>query len=228
MGHRNHGTGGRPDFGKFGSGFPSGGPERRSRGGFGGPPPWLVEMFGPGGGGFERRGPGGHRHGGPGGRGPRARRGDVRAAILDVLATNAGTEGAQPLNGYAVIQTVAERTTGVWKPSPGSVYPTIQQLEDEGLVVTEAGEGRKVLRLTEAGTAYVGEHPEEMAAVWAPFDADAEESESSDLKQVIGQTMSAVWQIASTGTSGQVEEAATVLAETRRKLYTILAEGDPS
>ena len=58
---------------------------------------------------------------------PRARRGDVRAAILDVLAV-------EPLNGYQVIQQIAERSGGQWKPSPGSVYPTVSQLEDEGLV----------------------------------------------------------------------------------------------
>ena len=118
------------------------------------------------------------------------------------------------------------RSDGVWRPSPGSVYPTIQQLEDEGLLATGEDAGRKVLRLTDAGRSYVTEHPEEMAAVWAPFDEEGED-DSSDLKKVIGQTMAAIWQIASTGTTAQVEEAAQVLAETRRKLYTILAEGDP-
>ena len=157
------------------------------------------------------------------GRGPRARRGDVRAAILDVL--HADVE--QNLNGYQVIQKIAERTDGAWKPSPGSVYPTIQQLEDEGLLATGEDAGRKVLRLTDAGRSYVTEHPDEMAAVWAPFDEEGEADDGSDLKKVIGQTMAAIWQIASTGTTAQVEEAAQVLAETRRKLYTILAEGDP-
>ena len=133
----------------------------------------------------------------------------------------------QNLNGYQVIQKIAERTDGAWKPSPGSVYPTIQQLEDEGLLVTGEDAGRKVLRLTDAGRSYVTEHPEEMAAVWVPFDEEGEADDGSDLKKVIGQTMAAIWQIASTGTTAQVEEAAQVLAETRRKLYTILAEGDP-
>ena len=179
-------------------------------------------MFGQG------MGPGGGRHFG-GGRGPwqrtgpRARRGDVRAAILDVL--HADVE--QNLNGYQVIQKIAERTDGAWKPSPGSVYPTIQQLEDEGLLATGEDAGRKVLRLTDAGRSYVTEHPDEMAAVWAPFEEEGEADDGSDLKKVIGQTMGAIWQIASTGTAAQVEEAAQVLAETRRKLYTILAEGDP-
>jgi len=212
MGHRNH------DW--------NGPGERRARGGFGGrpggPPPWVAEMFGHG------MVPGGGRHFG-GGRGPwqrpgpRARRGDVRAAILDVL--HADVE--QNLNGYQVIQKIAERTDGAWKPSPGSVYPTIQQLEDEGLLATAEDAGRKVLRLTDAGRSYVTEHPDEMAAVWAPFDEESDAEDGTDLKKVIGQTMAAIWQIASTGTTAQVEEAAQVLAETRRKLYTILAEGDP-
>ena len=211
MGHRNRNWNGPGD--------------RRARGGFGGrpggPPPWVAEMFGQG------MGPGGGRHFG-GGRGPwqrtgpRARRGDVRAAILDVL--HADVE--QNLNGYQVIQKIAERTDGAWKPSPGSVYPTIQQLEDEGLLATGEDAGRKVLRLTDAGRGYVTEHPDEMAAGWAPFE-EGEADDGSDLKKVIGQTMGAIWQIASTGTAAQVEEAAQVLAETRRKLYTILAEGDP-
>ncbi|RLV49592.1 PadR family transcriptional regulator [Nocardioides mangrovicus] len=202
---------------------------RRNRGGFGpgpgfGGPPWLAEMFNQGGRGRGRHGFGGP--GGPGGRGPRARRGDVRAAILDVLAEDRG-ENATPLNGYAVIQRIAERTEGVWKPSPGSVYPTVSQLEDEELVVQREDGSRKTLHLTDAGRAYVAEHPEEMAAVWAPFAEEQAEDGSADLKKVIGQTMAAVWQLASTGTTAQVEQAAEVLAETRRKLYTILAEGDP-
>ena len=190
--------------------------DRRARG-HGGPPPWVGEMFGHGmGRGF---GPGGGR-----GRGPRVRRGDVRAAILDVLAATDGQD--QPLNGYQVIQQIADRTDGAWKPSPGSVYPTIQQLEDEDLVATGEVGGRKVLRLTEAGTSYVAEHPDEMAAVWAPF-SEEDVDDGGDLRKVIKQTMAAMWQIATTGTPEQNAEAAKVLAETRRRLYTILAEGEP-
>ena len=85
------------------------------------------------------------------------RRGDVRAAILDVLAV-------EPMNGYQIIQQIAERSGGAWKPSPGSVYPTVQQLEDEGLVEGREGEGRRLLQLTEEGRRYVEEHPDELAA----------------------------------------------------------------
>ena len=84
----------------------------------GGPPPWVGQMFGP-----QFGGPGGPR----GGRRPRVRRGDVRSAILDVLAV-----ATEPINGYQVIQQIAERTDDAWKPSPGSVYPTMAQLTDLG------------------------------------------------------------------------------------------------
>jgi DNA-binding PadR family transcriptional regulator len=219
MGHRNrHWHDKTPDFG---SGTPGAVPDpgdRRARG-RGGPPPWVGELFGPGmGHGF------GHGGGRGRGRGPRVRRGDVRAAILDVLAATEGQE--QPLNGYQVIQQIADRTAGVWKPSPGSVYPTIQQLEDEDLVTTAEVGGRKVLRLTEAGSSYVAEHPDEMAAVWAPFSEEADD-DGGDFLKTIKQTMSAVAQLATTGTPEQIAEAASVLADTRRRLYTILAEGDP-
>jgi DNA-binding PadR family transcriptional regulator len=120
-----------------------------------GPPPWVAGLFG-----LAR---------GPQGRGPRVRRGDVRAAVLDVLA-------AEPMNGYQVIQQITERTEGAWRPSPGSVYPTISQLEDEGLVEADAADGRRTLRLTAEGESYVAEHPEELAAVWKAFEQSSEEA----------------------------------------------------
>ena len=107
----------------------------------------------------------------------------------------------EPVNGYQVIQQIAERTDGAWKPSPGSVYPTMAQLQDEGLV-EDAPTGRKAVQLTEAGTAYVVEHAEEMAAVWAPFAEEAEDDEAVNFKQVIGQTVGAIVQVATTGTPG--------------------------
>ena len=130
------------------------------------------------------------------------------------------------MNGYQIIQQIAERSGGAWKPSPGSVYPTVQQLEDEGLVGPVAGESRRLLELTAAGRAYVQEHPEEMAATWRPFNEPTEE-DTGDLKPVIGQVMSAVWQIIVSGTAQQRAEAAEILAETRRRLYGLLDEGDP-
>ncbi len=200
---------------------PWGGPRRHggARGGFraGGPPPWVQGLI-------DLAQGGGHHDDGRGHfarRGPKVRRGDVRAAILDVLAV-------EPMNGYQVIQQVAERSGGAWKPSPGSVYPTVQQLEDEGLVEGYEEAGRRLLRLSAEGRSYVETHPEELAATWRPFDQGDEDDRPGDLKPVIGQVMGAVWQVVVSGTKQQQAEAAEILAETRRKLYGILADADES
>jgi DNA-binding PadR family transcriptional regulator len=200
--HHRHGA---PGFGAgFGAAF---GP------GYG-PPPWVAQMFGP------EFGPGGRGRGRGRGRGPRARRGDVRVAILDVLAS---TE--EELNGYQVIQQITDRSQGAWRPSPGSVYPTIAQLEDEGLVETVREGGRKFLRLTEEGRAYVAERADELAAVWEPFAEPEDDGDHANLRPVIGQTIAAVWQVATTGTPDQQRRAAEILADTRRQLYGLLADG---
>jgi DNA-binding PadR family transcriptional regulator len=194
-----------------------GGPRGHGRGGheawggpMGGPPPWIGQMFGP-----QWGGPGGPR----GGRRSRVRRGDVRSAILDVL-DNAG----EPINGYQVIQQIAERTNDAWKPSPGSVYPTMAQLQDEGLI-EDAPAGRKTVQLTEAGRTHVTENAEEIAAVWTVFDADEADDSHGDLRLVIKQTVGAIVQVATAGTPAQQAKAVEILADTRRKLYGLLAEG---
>ena len=111
--------------------------------------------------------------------------------------------------------------------SPGSVYPTIQLLHDEGLLETDDEMGRKSLRLTAQGATHVTEHADELAAVWQPFDrTDSKAGEYADLKPEIGQVMGAVWQIVTTGTEAQQRAAIDVLVETRRTLYGILADGD--
>lgn len=183
---------------------------RGRRGGqWGGPPPWLAEMFGP-----QAGGPYGGR-----GAGPRVRRGDVRTAILDVLA-----EAEEPLNGYQVIQQIADRTDDAWRPSPGSVYPTIAQLQDEGLV-EDAPTGRKALQLTDEGRTWVGEHADEVASVWAPFEEHQQHhAEHEDLRQVIKQTVAAIVQVATQGTPEQRRRAVEILADARRSLYGLLAE----
>jgi DNA-binding PadR family transcriptional regulator len=201
-GGHGRGRGRRGEWGGFGG---PGGP------GMQGPPPWVAGLFGMGG------------RGEPG-RGPRVRRGDVRSAILDVLRSS--SEETEPLNGYQVIQKITERSDGAWKPSPGSVYPTIQQLEDEGLVETDVERGRRTLTLTAAGATYVVEHADELAAVWRPFDrTDRGAGEYADLKPEIGQVMGALWQIATQGSDGQRQAAVDVLIDARRKLYGILADG---
>ena len=121
----------------------------------------------------------------------------------------------------------------MWKPSPGSVYPTIQQLQDEELVQLDDAEGRRSLRLTDKGAAWCAEHADELAAVWVPFDrrndgaeaGDGKGSGHADIKAEIGQVMGAVWQIVTSGSESQRRAAVEVLVEARRGLYGILADG---
>jgi DNA-binding PadR family transcriptional regulator len=160
-------------------------------------------------------------------RGPRARRGDVRSAILDVL--HASVRWEEPINGYQVIQQIGEKSNDAWRPSPGSVYPTIQQLLDEGLVESDDEHGRRTIRLTADGVRYCEEHADELAAVWTPFErGHAEERDGAEfagLKPEIGQVMGAVWQIVTTGSDQQRQAAVDILVDTRRRLYGVLADG---
>lgn len=201
------------DWSSWGQAFSGGG----SRGRKAGPPPWLGEIFG-----FAsapQR---------PQQRSPRVRRGDVRMAIIDVLHRARTAE--EPINGYQVIQEIAELSHGEWRPSPGSVYPTIQQLQDEGLVEADDERGRRTIRLTDAGVAWVEAHTDELASVWAPFARtepapDDQPSGQADIKSEIGQVMSAVWQLTTQGSEQQKKAALGVLVDTRRSLYGILADG---
>jgi DNA-binding PadR family transcriptional regulator len=173
-----------------------------------------------GGRGFPLGGPWGFGPGGSwGGRGPRARRGDVRAALLTLLAE-------EPRNGYQLMQEIERRSEGVWRPSPGSVYPALQQLEDEGLVRSEESDGRKVFNLTDEGR----QAAEAASAAGAPWDA-ASESIDSDVWELFGvarQVGMAIFQIAQAGTAEQVAAAREILTNARRSLYGILAEDDPT
>ena len=207
-------SGGRSGGGRGGPwGGPWGGPGGFGRPGHAGPPPWVAGLFGLAQ--SERQ------------RGPRVRRGDVRSAILDVV--RAAQSNGEQVNGYQVIQQIAERSNGAWRPSPGSVYPTVQQLEDEGLVEGDDTRGRRSLRLTAEGESYVAEHADELAAVWTPFEEPEQERDGSgfpDLKPEIGQMMGAVWQIVTTGSDKQRSDAVAILVDTRRRLYGLLADGD--
>jgi DNA-binding PadR family transcriptional regulator len=180
--------------------------------------------FGPGpGGGQWGPGPWG-RHGpwgrqGPWGRGPRAKRGDVRGAILALLAE-------EPRNGYQIIQEIGERSGGAWRPSPGAVYPALQQLADEGLIRGEEGDGRKTFHLTPEGEAYVAEHADEVRAPWEAMQADFPGNVGELLRQA-AQTGAAVMQVVHTGSDAQVAAAQQTLADTRRRLYTVLSDDDP-
>jgi DNA-binding PadR family transcriptional regulator len=155
------------------------------------------------------------------GRGSRARRGDVRAAILDLLS-----EG-NAWNGYQIIQEIAERTDGVWRPSAGSVYPALQQLEDEGLISPE-GEGRRRLyTLTEEGRAYAEAHADELQGSWDAAAGMADEA-AFELGDMIRQLMMAVVEVRRSGSPSQIAEARRVLTETRRSMYRILADDTPA
>jgi DNA-binding PadR family transcriptional regulator len=166
--------------------------------------------FGPFGGGFGPRG--------PRGRGRKARRGDIRTAALLLLAE-------EPRNGYQIMQEVQERSEGVWTPSPGSVYPALQQLEDEGLIATREGEGRKAFEITEEGRKALAERGADRRAPWEQMSEDV-----SPLAHQLGRLMREVAfafaQVMRTGSEEQMTRAKDVLTSARRDLYTILAEGD--
>ncbi len=155
--------------------------------------------------------------GGPrGGRGSRARKGDVRAAILSLLAES-------PSNGYGLIKAIAEKTDGAWRPSPGSVYPTLAQLVDEELAELAGAPGpRSLYRLTEAGRNYVSEHADQIAKAWAAVTAGS--NEPAELVTAAGKLMGAVRQVASDATAEQHQQAVTKLDELRRELYRMLGE----
>ncbi|GAA0465396.1 PadR family transcriptional regulator [Streptomyces sp. NPDC046215] len=200
-GHPHHGPGPhgpgefegrRAAFGPFGPGF--GGPP------FGGPP-----FGGP---------PFGGRPGRRGGPGGRARRGDVRASILALLQD-------RPMHGYEMIQEIAERSGGAWKPSPGSVYPTLQMLEDEGLIVSESEGGKKLFTLTDAGRteAEAGER-----TPWEAVGRGVDWESVQETRQAGFALMEAFGQVWKTGSEEQRKKALDVINESRKKLYLILAD----
>ena len=177
----------------------------------------------PGGFPFGPGGPGGGWGPGPGGpfergqrRGGRGQRPNVRPAILALLLE-------RPMHGYEMIQELESRTGGIWRPSPGSIYPTLQLLEDEGLIEVEATGGRKRYTLTDAGRAEA-----ETAAQnppWAQFTDDTM-SQVQDFRDAAVGIMSALKQVGFNGTPEQRGRALEILNETKRKLYAILADGE--
>jgi DNA-binding PadR family transcriptional regulator len=167
-------------------------------------------------------GPGGPFGGGGRGHGPRgrgrARRGDVRLALLRLLAE-------EPANGYQLMQTIEERSGGRWRPSPGSVYPTLAQLEDEGLIKSAEAEGSRRFEITDAGREHLETRADE-SEPWKPTD-EAGENAITELAPLVIQIGKAAWQVATVGDEAQRARAIEVLAETRRALYRILAEDAP-
>jgi len=146
--------------------------------------------------------------------GGRMGRGDIRTAVLVELAD-------EPMHGYQLIQAIETRSGGTWKPSPGSVYPTLQLLVDEGLATaTQEGE-RKVYALTDAGKEAAAEftsapHPSESRRGWDP--------ERAALPKAGAKLAQALGQVASSGSKEQQERAVAIIDDARRKLYAILAE----
>jgi DNA-binding PadR family transcriptional regulator len=187
--------------------------ERFTHGRFG-PGAWGPSgfMFGP-------HGP--HGQHGRGGFGPsgRGRRGMMKYLVLEALA-------AEPMHGYQIIQHLEERSGGMWRPSPGSVYPTLQLLEDQGLVKSEEVEGRRVYSLTDEGRAEAEAGKESGAeSPWAWF-AEKAKDPRVKLGQATFQLGDAARQVGMSGSAEQVDKALEVLAEARRKLYQLLADGE--
>ena len=163
-------------------------------------------------------GPANFGFGGPGfGPGRRAGRGDIRAAILTLLAE-------EPMHGYQLIQVIAERSGGNWTPSPGSVYPTLQQLEDEGLIEPAASEtGRRVFTLTDAGRAAVPAG--DGKAPWEEAVGEADEP-LMELRDLVQQVLAATRQVAQAGSAAQIKGAQEILRTARKGIYRLLAEDE--
>ena len=168
-------------------------------------------------GGWQRGPWGGFGPWGPpfGGGGPRVRRGDVRAAILALLSE-------RPMHGYEMIQELKARTNGVWRPSAGSIYPTLQLLEDEGLVTGEESGGKRRFSLTDAGRA------EAEGLDRPPWEevTDEDAGHASSLRDAAFQLGAATIQVARTGSEGQIDKAREILDDARRRVYAVLGEAD--
>jgi DNA-binding PadR family transcriptional regulator len=156
----------------------------------------------------------------PGRGGRRARRGDVRAAALLLLEE-------QPRNGYQLMQEIEDRSGGMWRPSPGSVYPALALLEDEGLVRSDEGAGRRAFELTDDGRKYVEEHREALGVPWEQAGGDLPQG-ILELRSLMMQLGMAAMQVAQAGDEAQTDEARKVLEDARRALYRILAGDEPA
>ena len=168
--------------------------------GRGNPPFDLGELFG-------QRGPGGR-----GGR-PGVRRGEVRTLILGALAE-------RPMHGYEVIQALEEKSRGMWRPSAGSIYPTLQQLSDEGLITGEDVEGRRTYTLTDAGRQAVAENP---APTW---DAKEDDDKQPDIRRLAMELAAAVIQVQRVGSTRAKRDAQRILTDARKQMYRLLSEDE--
>lgn len=145
----------------------------------------------------------------------RMQKGDVRSAVLSLLAE-------RPMHGYQIISEIEERSGGTWKPSPGSVYPTLQLLADEGLIRAEESGGRKTYSLTDEGGVVAGAESDK-SAPWETSGARESGRHTALAKAGIDLAQAAA-QVGRSGTQEQVKEAVAVLDEARRKIFSILAQ----
>ena len=167
---------------------------------------------------FARRRPRrGGGSGSPWAGGQRARRGDVRTAILVLLRE-------EPMHGYQIIQELGERTDGAWRPSPGSVYPTLQLMEESGLVTGQDVEGRRIFSLTDVGRRIVDERGD-AEPPWAPF-SGAVGGSFRDFKEALSKLGAAGAQAMQTGSPDQARATLEIIVDARRRIYALLAEAD--
>jgi DNA-binding PadR family transcriptional regulator len=129
----------------------------------------------------------------------------------------------QARNGYQLMQEIEERSGGTWRPSPGSVYPALQLLADEGLVRSEQRDGGNVFELTDAGRSFVEENREQLGEPWAQAEAGVPGG-VRDLMKLAMQVGIATRQVTHAGNEAQLKAATDILTETRRSLYRLLAE----
>lgn len=127
------------------------------------------------------------------------------------------------MHGYEMIQEIGERSGGAWRPSPGSVYPTLQLLEDEGLITSESEGGKKLFTLTDAGRTAAAEGPE---APWDDAGRGVDWETMNEIRQAGFGLMEAFGQVWKTGTPDQRTKALSVITDARKKLYLILADED--
>jgi DNA-binding PadR family transcriptional regulator len=151
----------------------------------------------------------------------RARKGDVRAAILDLFAEDEG----RTWNGYQLIQEIPARTDGAWRPSAGSVYPALQQLEDEGLITPQGTGRRRVYTLTDQGKTYAEAHADELRSSWDAA-AGMTDDDAIEFRNLIRQVMMAIMEVRRAGSAEQLAQARAVLTQARKSLYLILAEDE--
>jgi DNA-binding PadR family transcriptional regulator len=141
----------------------------------------------------------------------------VRAAILLALAD-------EPMHGYQIMQQLEQRSGGAWRPSPGSVYPTLQLLEDQGLIKGEEAEGKRVFSLTEAGTTEAAAVKERLGD--APFGEGGEQNPRGALFQAVMSLHGAAKQVGMTGSADDVQKAIAIVKDARKQIYSLLAEAE--